>query len=256
MKYGKEWKLWIATNNLQNTNYILSYTKWKKIIHYRPKDILESWQTVLYNDCKEVDKYLFSNNLINNFTKHFTNSLMNYLCINKNNSNNDNNKEKDCLVLNSSLRLSLCEWNSKTLYKICKKLQKQLHLPAMLWYSNVLSTHVFNFTGSAKKSYLNHKINPDNTECPICFYKYNEIADYSINKTNKNTDINYIGYKYNWIFLKCGHSMCMNCANSLWKMNDIRSNIYNKLANVNNSVVCPICRFHGPCHPSYAILLR
>lgn len=251
MKYGKEWKLWIATNNLQNTNYVLSYTKWKKIIHYKPKDILDSWQTVLYNDCKQVDKHLFSNNLINNLT----NSFMNYFCINKNNSHNIS-KNNDNLETNSNLVLSLCELNSKTLYKICKKLQKQLHLPAMLWYSNILSAHIFNFTGSAKKSYLNHKINPSNTECPICFYKYNEIAEYSSNNKTNDINNNHIGCKYNWIFLKCGHSLCMNCADSLWKMQYIRSNIYNKLANVNNSVYCPICRFHGPCHPSYAILIR
>ena len=110
-------------------------------------------------------------------------------------------------ALSDTELLSICDINHRTLYKLCKKIDKKLvrdgEESAKKWYKWVCDTNAYKFLGCRELD--NIKLNITPVECPICFEKV----------TGSNSYIP-----------KCSHICCKECANH-WH-------------NVKHT--CPLCR--------------
>jgi hypothetical protein len=203
MKYGKTWKTWLSNEGMNaNYEYILSYSRWKKEIVHAPEQLILNitWQQELEKECKRVDHSLFRSS-----------SLM--IC-------------GRTPRVSPQIKSELCQWNAKTLYKICKKLQKKLQVPAMAWYTRTLAHHTFHFAGSARSAFLLHQLNPSETSCPICMEGGGETRT--------------------WIFQRCGHVLCKDCVVKYFALHRMKGTLYNLLAHVNPIATCPLCRMKYP----------
>ena len=101
----------------------LNYKYWKKSIKTNSEYVILYWKTMIHEQCKKLDKFLFkSNNVII--------SILN-TCI----SNN----------LNTSLIDTISCINLNTLYKICKKLQKKLSLNSLEFLNDIIKERRYKF---------------------------------------------------------------------------------------------------------------
>ena len=213
MKYGKYWKSWICSQDNSIQQHCIQYIKWKKDITHNPEKIKKNWKKMLYSDCKNVDMYVFP--LIN------CNS-----CFNLN---------KKVVLNDNKTRLQLCEQNQTTLYKICKKIQKRLNIPALKFYNDLLKAHIYDFTGSAQRTALSLETN-DKIDCLTC---KNEQKD------NK------------FIIMRCGHIIHKSCAFKLWNItpsDNTRKDRYH-LEKKSFEVNCPYCNEPVPCHPNLGSII-
>jgi len=177
----------------------LPYKLWKKEISRNPISIKtsQSWKKELYNQCKRINRFIFP--------------YPNILCFNDTN-------------VATKTRSELCILNSYTLYKICKKLEKKLDVPA-LEYLETLKTE-FPFIQSAEKTKLEIKANEGATYNPT-----------QCNQCNSPKDL--------YIIMRCGHYMCDTCATSKW---DLKSFTHSELEAKSYHVRCPECSAAVPCN--------
>jgi len=186
---------------LQNT--MIDYKKWKQLTRKNSDIIFDDMlQQKLIKECCLVDRI---------FKKIYSNMSFFTCCTQK-----YTNKE---IILYSEL-------NRTTLYKICKRINKNSMIPklnALTWYNAIRKSHKFQFLGGQKLSALQLQIDK---LCPICFEKSDKIA-ISI----------------------CGHWMCISCLKNYYNITH-HGTIYNTIAaqnlNEKNSKKCHICRYTNP----------
>ena len=199
MKYGKYWVNIVYDLPQQ---ICISYKEWKTRVKRQPDDTKEKWDTLLMQDCKRADLVFAKRKFPFSFS-----------CSNS------------AYAMSTDKKIKCCEINSMTLFKVCKKLDKKLGVPAMKWYSDHLAKHEFLFTGSGALTLLRFNNEAVYKECPVCL-------------DNKDT----------WLVMRCGHCICWSCANTYWKLYNINGTLHNKLAVVTykNDARCPLCRIGTP----------
>ena len=197
MKYNKEWKRFMQEDHV-NPSCALSYDDWKQRIKSQSNHLIMNWRLFLFKDCTEVDRRIFNNNPL-------------IMCFSKR--------------LSDSEKIKLCDLNRRTLYKVCKKLDKRLlknGRAAKDWYLKAVEDRKFKFLGCRELTSIRLCMEPH--ECPICFEPL----------TVENSAIT-----------RCCHAYCIECATKMWKLDVLRgySNIYKKLDMASmDGARCAICR--------------
>jgi hypothetical protein len=196
MKYAKVLndKLKEFPDNIKNK--CLPYKQWKKKISNDPIDIIETWQKQLYKQCNKINRLIFPT------------AFNNIICF--------SNKTD----IGAKTRAELCDINSKTLYKICKKLEKKLEVPALEYIENL--KYEFPFIQSAQKTKLELTATEDNVKCNQC------------NTPEKL-----------YLIMRCGHYMCEKCTVSKWNLKHFS---HRELESKAYEVRCPECSAAVPCN--------
>lgn len=131
-----------------------------------------------------------------------------------------------CLVrpkfpINSVCILSFAQANAKTVYKICKRLQKTNDSTTpMQWLTSIRAAHEFNFLGGHHTTHLQMKGIGSANECPLCWD---------------------IVQKKNMLIYHCGHNACIPCTLRYAKVND-NGMWYHVLPHARRKD-CPFCHF-------------
>lgn len=189
MKYNKYWKNIIATDHLFQckwaTRCVLSYDKWKQRCKESNTLYRLNWRLYLTRECEKIDARIFEHR-----------RMLPLWCSSH--------------VLSDDEKLKICELNKRTLYKICKKvdkvLLKQHGSVGMHWYSAVCANHTFRFLGGAELGRI--RLN-DDMECPVCWEPFALMTP---------------------IVIRCGHAFCTACASRMWQQ-------------PRGAATCPMCRF-------------
>lgn len=118
--------------------------------------------------------------------------------------------------------LLYAEVNAKTVYKICKRLQKVTRDPTpMSWLTSLRASHIFEFLGGHHTTRLQLRLHGETLECPIC-----------AEDVNHQTTLIY----------QCGHHACMSCAIQYAKAPHPHGRWYNVLSYAQRWS-CPYCRY-------------
>ena len=181
--------------------HCISYKQWKKFLQLSP-----SYNSVLQKldtDCKKVDAC---------FQRNYKNLLRPthvLLC-----------RHPSCNVEDMNYLYRFAEINNKTVNKIFKKCSKMLSIQVNQdWLSNTRQTNKFQFMQGCIKTYLALLINNKDISCPICL------------EENKDE----------YLCLRCGHVMCLECTLQVAKVDHLHGTWYNKLSNAHHTS-CPMCR--------------
>lgn len=180
MKYNKEFRQTVERYSIPS-RYVMPYDQWKRCMKHPTLSFLWNWKRNLYLQCDRLDHALFSK--------------ASPLC-----------QGGDC-SLDSEDLLRACELNQKTLYKTCKKLDKQvLHSSeAKEWFRWLMKHKRYKFMGCQELTLVKLSIDPQ--ECPICLETLHDS---------------------NVCFGRCQHMVCRLC---LEKMQDSM-----------RCLRCPLCR--------------
>ena len=119
MKYGKFFSSHITSYPKYIQDHCIDYIRWKKII----KGSITSWKSKLESDCYKLDRFLYPRI----FRTRVPKNLMSNLCL----------------------------FNTNTLYKICKKIDKMYNNGAMEYYKYVLKSRRFRFTSVSFATLIN-----------------------------------------------------------------------------------------------------
>lgn len=204
MKYNKEFKRLLETDEfickIPNTStVVLSYDKWKKRIKCASVHFVLNWRLFLTKECIAIDQAIFS--------KHQPCSSTWFGCM------------RQRSVLSNEQKVRLCEMNKRTLYKICKKIDKQAlkssAFVARLWYTNMMSNHVFKFLDSKELVEMKLKLGQITADCPICFEPIQATSS---------------------IVTRCGHIICGDCCSHMWGASVSLAEASKK------GMHCPLCR--------------
>lgn len=201
MKHGKTLAEWVHRHHIRS-DCILSYKQWKKRMEYDSENLKLIWRSELIRECKEIDRRIFRSHIF---------------CISQ---------------PNPEFQLELCDMNRQSVYKLCKKLQKKLNIPAMEWYAHCMDESI-RFLCSPERAVLTYTVHKSTWECPICMEHDKE-----------------------WLFMRCGHHVCTQCALYMWNVHSLKGVVYNLLSIANRRANCPICRAAHPCHPSKCIVMK
>ena len=128
-------------------------------------------------------------------------------------------------IIDTDTLLTFANMNSKTLYKICKRLQKQLQDPTLMqWLVSIRSAHAYEFLGGHHTAHLTLLHDSSSIiECPICF---------------KNTPRRYV------LIYCCGHYACIHCTLCYVRVNSYAGEWYNLLLHARaQRKKCPFCRY-------------
>lgn len=209
MKYNKYWKQALATDQVfqckSAARCVLSYDKWKQRCKEASTLDRLNWQLYLTRECRKIDARIFEP-----FPLWCTSHML-------------SNDEK----------LKICELNKKTLYKICKKVDKVLlkgdKAVGMHWYTAMCAGHCFRFLGCAELARLRLT---DDTDCPICWEPI---------------------VQRDPVVVRCGHAFCAGCASRMWLKHGDNETGNPMTQPCGHSVsrelrkavgaACPICRF-------------
>lgn len=193
MKYNKFWKYTLATDHVfqckRAQRCVLSYNDWKQRCKEPTTLVKLNWCLYLTRECEKLDSRIFKQPRA-------------FFC----------SSNSQCL--SDDEKLKICDLNKKTLYKICKKVDKlivQKGDGAMKWYTKMCSMHRFKFLGGPELGRLRiRQQNGADHECPICFDSLTIECDP--------------------VVVECGHAFCAGCAAKMWRGNA-------------KGAACPICRF-------------
>lgn len=211
MKYAKELNTSIQKLPVSLQETCVNYKLWKK----RCKSMqLQEAIVLLKSECDMVES-IFTSNYKN--WSHPPLPIFTCFCNTR------------VVPLDANLLLFYAETNAKTVYKVCKRLQKMTNdMTPMNWLTSVRASHVFGFLGGHHTAHLQLKQHGECLECPIC-----------VNEVQNNVMLIY----------QCGHHACLSCAlqyakvsgNGLW---------YNVLMYAQKRD-CPYCRYDKAlCHVS------
>jgi len=176
----------------------ISYDKWKKLIKTPTNYFKINWRYHMFQQCDKIEETLFHRKHSSSwFLRSFT-----HRC--------NNNRVHPHKVVVDDILLKVCELNKKTLYKICKKIDKIL-LPtgskeALRWYEWLCRHNRYNFLGCRQLKRI--KLMTSFEECPVCYEEVNDTNGYIPN---------------------CGHILCNSCANQIHQTLSLQG-------------LCPMCR--------------
>lgn len=199
MKYNKEWKRCIDLDEVDPW-VAISYDKWKQRIKEGHIHFKLNWKLKLEAECTRIDERLFGMGFIDK-----------------------------CLVMHTkpsnAEKIKASDLNKRTLYKICKKLDKKLlkGRDAMNWYKCAISERRYMFLGSAELCRIKLALG-EVQDCPVCFERV----------TTKNCAIT-----------RCCHIFCVDCAEKMWNLSDYFGfkSINRKMAAASQyGATCPLCR--------------
>lgn len=196
MKYNKEWKRLMETDEYGPLyKAALSYDVWKQRLKHPTVHFQLNWPLYLEQDCKRTDAFIFHTKPRCTFPFPFPCSFS--FC-------ND-------ATLTPKEQLRMSDLNKRTLYKVCKRIDKHLILPtattplpnnsnsnrhakgaAMAWYNDAVQTRRYRFLGCPELFRIRILASgaPLPTECPICL---EDIQPASCVAT------------------ACGHAFCASC---------------------------------------------
>lgn len=118
MKYAKYLINELNKYDLNIQKHCIKYKKWKKYIKYNKDYIIHTWKSKLDYECKYIDK-LFYKSCFNNYN------------------------------LSKNILNELSFINTNTLYKICKKLDKNLKVGSMDYLNKIIKSKKYKFTDIA-----------------------------------------------------------------------------------------------------------
>jgi hypothetical protein len=126
-------------------------------------------------------------------------------------------------AINTDTLLMFANMNSKTLYKICKRLQKQLHDPTLMqWLISIRAAHAYEFLGGHHTTHLTlMQTTPLSVECPLCLQT--------------------TSHKYILIYC-CGHYACVGCTLAYVHMKSYNGAWYHLMMYAQHKP-CPFCRY-------------
>jgi hypothetical protein len=199
MKFGKYWKTEIEKLPTKLQKYALHYKKWKKINVNNANIIID-----LAKEC----------NIVNNIITKNTTQKSSFFSFCKKETKLDQKQLYDFAML-----------NKKTLYKICKKLDKKFNCEYYKpWLQKYYNKFLFNCgIYHTKMSLVNNK--EVSQSCPIC-----------ITELNDNVPS---------VITECGHVFCYPCILVMYNIRNKRGTIHNLINNENvyhRNKDCPICR--------------
>lgn len=211
-------------------NCVINYKQWKTSIAEDPTATRLEWMQRLTKECKRIDNVLYRHPS----SHHVLRDILMCFC---------QGDRVATAHLSPTECFDLSILNTTILFKLCKKLQKKLKVPAMAWYSAVLARHTYHFTGSANRTRMEMLAHECfRFECPIC------LDDVEFARSAHAKAIS-------GIILGCGHAFCMQCIERHWNLATITSpSIYVRLNIASGCQKCPICQLRDPA--SGAILLH
>lgn len=190
MKYNKAWKSFMASDDI-DPRRALSYDKWKQRIKLPSTHFRLNWHLYLLRECEAVDRSVFCDRSL--------------FCW----SRGERPKDEELV--------KLCDLNKRTLYKICKKLDKKMLgcRSAKLWYGSSLREKRFRFLGCTDlvKARMRCTKQEEVLECPICFDALDDPE--------------------RCVITRCCHTFCEVCATKMWgRVQAARE----------RGATCPVCR--------------
>ena len=199
MKYNKEWKKYVDLDEI-DLWLAISYDKWKQRIKKGELHFKLNWRIKLEHECERIDNRLFNMGFVDKY-------IVMHQPV--------DNKEK----------IKVCELNKKTLYKICKKLDKKLlkSHDAMQWYVNISRNKRYKFLGCSELCRIRLAMG-EKAECPICFETV----------CLENSAIT-----------RCCHVFCTECAEKLWNLSKFfgyKTQERKIMAAGRYGEKCPLCR--------------
>jgi hypothetical protein len=216
MKYAKELQKQLIEMPDELRIQSINYKKWKKqsrLLVNADKDIQDAL-SLLEKECEKVDKVFRKE-----YRKHNNNQSLFSVCY-----------RPKANVRDAQNLLKFARINSKTVYKICKKLSKILHANAtMQWLCQKRSVHQYSFMGSQNTTFLELKTKNFVVECPFC-----------MEDDRKKL-----------LVFSCGHYGCLDCVLRYADVHMLNGTWHNLLS-YSNKKKCPVCRFdnaliHGTC---------
>lgn len=212
MKYAKEFQQKMVNLPLYLQEACLDYRLWKKRCkQLRPEEAL----VLLKEECHQVDSMFCGS--YKDYSSHSQPLLVRCFC-------------KNPVRVAPETLLLYANMNSKTVYKICKRLSKQtLDSTPMNWLTAVRAAHVFGFMGGHHTSYLALRQSTTQApllECPLC--------------------VNDVEPKHMLVYM-CGHYACISCTLQYAKVQLQRGEWYHLLSGARRRA-CPYCRFERAFH--------
>jgi len=134
MKYKKFLDDKLSIYPIEVRKYCIPYKYWKTKINNHPAFVKVFWKALLHRQCKRLDRFLSSSNYDNCLT----------------NINNHN--------INNIIHETLCIINIDTLYKICKKIEKRIHVPALdYFFKDLCKKNAYKFLEASNETLIyNH----------------------------------------------------------------------------------------------------
>jgi hypothetical protein len=209
MKFGVEWNTQISILPEKLSKKSISYKKWKNIS--KNISIINQNEIFiqLHIDCNIVNKtFIKYNKIIEN--KNILCSLFNIFY-------------KSDVSISTKDLYKYALLNKKTLYKICKRLDKRTNSDIFkTWLNTNYINYSFNGGIYLTKLKLEHSDDIDKS-CPICL----------------EDEVKSI------IILKCGHIICYDCIKLIYNSKN-KDNYIHTIARkdvINKPAYCPVCRF-------------
>lgn len=173
MKYAKEWSSLISQLPLNLQQASLNYKQWKK----RCKSLeLNEAIVLLQQECDIVET------VFNMGYHDIFHPVSIFQCF---------SLRKQIPCVNPHTLLLFAQSNAKTMYKVCKRLQK-CHADAtpMQWLVSLRAAHEFSFLGGHHTAHLQLRQDSPTLECPLCFDQ--------------------VDNKFMLVY-ECGHNACIAC---------------------------------------------
>jgi len=233
MKYGKHFVDEIINLPDLYKNTSINYKKWKQEI----KEVQNTNDSIerLESSCKLIDElFVYHSELLYQRGGNicFPLTLKSYKTFAKENNFSVwqaylNIKRYSKSLMNMETLIKFAEINNTTVYKVCKKIDKQTKTnEGRLWLIRNRDEKKYKFMSGILLTRLRLDIANQIQECPICM-------DVMGNKNNKS------------LILNCGHAICLSC---IYKLTGIRNNgtLYNLLLTVDSRILCPLCIKRNP----------
>lgn len=208
MKYNKEFKKLMETDhvlcNLPDIpSVLISYDRWKQCIKAPSMHFSLNWRLYLAKECGAVDSAIFEKR--SSCWRCFFGMPRASRC------------------LSDSEKVRVCEINKRTLYKICKKIDKRLlkkGSEAKAFYTKAVTEQSFRFLSS--KELVRLRIAASSStgafECPVCFDELDTKC----------------------VITRCGHAFCKACALRMWHLGNDGLDICSITTRLGER--CPVCR--------------
>lgn len=231
MKYAKELQESIQRLPPSLQNSCMNYKFWKKRCNQRcnqqcnPTQALPGEMVVLLqSECNRVEAVF--NQYYNKYTSPPSYFHRCYCWIRDLVSNHHKNTDNDAnmdMEIDPVTVLLYAKLNSKTLYKICKRLQKIYSDPTpMQWLISIRTSHVYEFLGGHHTTHLALLYTTRfPMECPIC-----------LESTRKG----------HILIFRCGHHACISCTLQYVGLKSLHGEWYHLLAQAKRRE-CPYCRY-------------